>query len=360
MRIGLSIETDAPGGAETMLLQLARELLARGHMVVAFGPSGGEGWLTARFADMGIDRMFIRTRGYMGTSKMVRELAAHLREQRLDVLHSHELTMSVLGALATRVVGCRHVMTMHGGSYYSAELRRLMALRVAAGLSDHTVAVSKSLRSILGDTLRLSSHAMAVVHNGVTVRTGSGDVIRSELGVAPGEILVVAVGNLYPVKGHAVLVDALSMVPCDARPVVAVAGTGSEEARLRDRIRTRGVENHVRLLGYRSDVPDLLAAADVYVMPSLSEGLPMAMIEAMLAGRPVLASDVGGIPELIPSAEFGVLVPPGDPTALKDALIRLAAAPELRARLGEAARRRAAAEFTAAAMAEQYLCLYEG
>ena len=95
-----------------MVLHLARELLAMGHVVVAFGPTGGAGWLTERFADMGIDRLFIRTRGYAATPKMVRELAAHLREQHIEVLHSHEFTMSVIGAVAARLVGCRHLMTM--------------------------------------------------------------------------------------------------------------------------------------------------------------------------------------------------------------------------------------------------------
>ena len=341
-----------------MLLQLARQLTEAGHTVLAFGPSGGEGWLTGRFADMGIDRAFIETRRAAAAPMMVRELAARVRAAELDVLHSHDFTMSVLGAVAARIAGCRDVVTMDGGVYYATDPRRLAALRLAAGLSHRLVAVSAALRSALAEQLRLSLHSIDLVHNGVAAEAGDGAAVRAELGLGSGDVLAVAVGSLYPVKGHAVLIDAVARMPARERPTVAIAGSGYEEEKLRARIAGREVGEHVVLLGYRSDIPDVLAAADVYVMPSLSEGLPMAMIEAMLAGRPVLASDVGGIRELVPGPEYGILVPPSDPAALEVELRRLSLDPELRKALGEAGRRRAEADFTAAAMGDQYLRLY--
>ena len=359
MRIGLAIETDAPGGAETMLLHLARELGRAGHHVVAFGPAGGPGWLTARLRELGVERELIEAHGYRHTTRIVRDLAGRLRRHRLDVLHSHEFAMSVFGAMAARLAGCRHVITMHGSTYFAEHPRRLAALRLAAALSDHTVAVSRSLRAGLAEQLRMSPHAVRFVPNGVQGTPGSGDGVKQELGLAPDDVLVLAVGSLYPVKGHAVLIDAVAGMEPAARPFVAIAGSGFEEDNLRGRIEARGVQDRVRLLGYRADVPDLLAAADIYVMPSLSEGMPMAMIEAMLAARPVLASDTGGIGELISGPELGMLVPPGDPAALRRGILKLAGDPALRARLGEAGRRRAEADFTATAMAERYVRLYE-
>jgi glycosyltransferase involved in cell wall biosynthesis len=343
-----------------MLLHLARELLRKGHEVVAFGPEGGSGWLTGRLRELGVQRRLIPVRGYRGAASVVLSLSREIREQQLDVLHSHEFAMSVFGAPASSLAGCRHVITMHGSTYFAEHPRRLTGLRLASTLSDHTVAVSSALRRSLAEHLRVSPRAIRLVRNGVDALSGSNTGVRGRLGIGSEEILAVAVGSLYPVKGHSVLIDAVAEMLPSTRPVVAIAGSGFEKDSLRARIRSRGVEDRVLLLGYRSDVPDLLAAADIYVMPSLSEGLPMAMIEAMLAGRPVLASDVGGIGELIPSDEFGVLVPPGDPDALKDGLLRLAADPALRTRLGAAARRRAEAEFTAATMADQYVRLYEG
>jgi glycosyltransferase involved in cell wall biosynthesis len=359
VRIGLAIETDDPGGAETMLLHLARELLRRGHEVVALGPEGGSGWLTGRLRDLGVHRTLIPVHGYRGAASVVLNLSRQIRDQRLDVLHSHEFAMSVYGAPASQLAGCRHVITMHGSTYFAEHPRRLIGLRLASALSDHTVAVSGALRTTLAEHLRVSPGTIRLVRNGVNVVPASRIPVRAELGADSDDILVVAVGSLYPVKGHAVLIDAVAEMPTNMRPLVAIAGSGFEEDKLRARIQERGVNDRVLLLGYRPDVPDLLAAADIYVMPSLSEGLPMAMIEAMLASRPIVASDAGGIGELIPSDEFGVLVPPGDPSALKEALLRVAAAPELRERLGEAGRRRAEGEFTADSMAEQYLRLYE-
>jgi glycosyltransferase involved in cell wall biosynthesis len=185
--------------------------------------------------------------------------------------------------------------------------------------------------------------------------------VRAELGVGPGDLLLLAVGNLYPVKGHSILLKAVSeLSPCAGRVVVAMAGTGPEESNLRTLARDLGIEQDVHLLGYRADVTDLLESADVFVMPSLSEGLPMAMIEAMLARKAIVASDAGGIRELIPSSEFGVLVQPGDAAALTSALADVLRDRSLRERIGTAAHARAVERFTASAMADAYLPIYSG
>lgn len=367
MRVGLAIETDAPGGAETMLLQLARQLLEFGHDVVAFGvrdartfyQDGDVGWLTARFAELGIERPLLAPRGPFGLGS-IPDLAAEIRARRLDVLHSHEFTLAVLGAMASNLVGCRHIITMHGGTYYSDVARRRWAMRGAVSLSRHTVAVSRAFRERMTDGLGLHPETVEIVHNGVAPTVGDGRRVREELGVGLDEILVLAVGSLLPVKGHAVLVRALAEMPSEQRPRVAIAGRGPERDRLQHLIETLGLGNDVRLLGYRSDVPDLLDAADVYAMPSISEGLPMAMIEAMIAGKAILASDVGGMGELIPGPDVGILLDAGDVGALALNLSRLASDRVLRDRMGEAARERALARFSATAMTEHYVRLYGG
>lgn len=368
MRVGLSIETDAPGGAETMLLQLARELLSRGHEVVALGTVGGSdathfaegetGWLTARFAEMGVGRELVRSRGPFGLGSVPR-IASVIRAHRLDVLHSHEFSMSVLGAAAARLARCPHVITMHGGVYYASAPRRRLAMRRAAAWSRHTVAVSEASRRSFAEALGVPVGTIELVHNGVAPVAGAGGAIRAELRLAPEDVLVLAVGSLLPVKGHAVLLEALARLEdVPARVVVAIAGRGEQEDGLRRLAGSLGVEERVHLLGYRADIADLLAGADVFAMPSRSEGLPMAMIEAMLAGRAVVASDVGGMRELVPGADVGLLVPAGDPSALAASLARLAREGALRERLGAAAAARARERFTAAAMADRYLALY--
>lgn len=340
-----------------MLLELARELQVRGHDVLAVGPRGGEGWLTGRFAALGIERVLLELRGPSGLG-MASPMAKLLRERRVEVLHSHEFGMAICGAVAARLADCPHVITMHGGPYYSLKVRRRLALRAACATGSRLVAVSDALRKSVADALWLRPEAVAVVYNGSAPRAGRRDATREALGIAPDQILVLAVGNLRPVKGHAFLVQALAALDGRAPVAVAIVGSGSEEPALRALAHGSGVEDRLHLLGYRSDVPDLLAAADVFVMPSLSEGMPMAMIEAMLAGKPIVASNVGGIPELIDTTEVGLLVPPRDVEALAHGLARVIHDASLREGLGEAARARALEHFSASAMAERYLELY--
>ncbi len=360
MKVALAIETDGPGGAESMLLELARELRSTGHDVIAVGPLKGEGWLSSRFAELGIEREAVDLgRSLDGTS--IRRLNSIVRKRRLDVLHSHEFTMAVVGAGAARLGGCRHVITMHGGSYFAERLRRRMALRVAVSLSARTVAVSNSVKHALLKALHLADESVIVVHNGATPLEGQGLRIRRDLQLSEGDLLILAVGNLYPVKGHAILLEALVLLANRGKPrvVAVVAGRGEERDRLAARSAELGMQDRFHLLGFRSDVPDLLHAADVIVMPSLSEGLPMAIIEAMLAGKMIVATDVGGIPELISNDSLGLLVPAGDAVSLAEQLQRAIDSPSLRNELGKAARARALKEFSASAMAQKYASIYE-
>jgi glycosyltransferase involved in cell wall biosynthesis len=360
VNVGLAIETDIPGGAETMQLELARQLTSRGHRVVPIGPKGPEGWLTSRFAELGIKREQVDLRGLVGLVS-VPQIVLLIRSHRLDVLHSHEFGMAVYGSLAARLTGCRHIMTMHGGTYYAGRARRRRALRVAASLSDHTVTVSNALRRSFSDAVGISAERVDVVHNGVTYRAGDGRRVRGEMGLAPRDVLVLAVGNLLPIKGHSILLEALSRLPAGSdKAVLAIAGAGPEESKLRALAIDLGIADRVHLLGFRSDVPDLLHGADIFAMPSRYEGLPMAIIEAMLAGRAIVASDVGGMRELLHDSSVGLLVPPDDATALAQRLSELVRDPGLRGRLGEAARLRAGERFTASAMAERYLAMYTG
>jgi glycosyltransferase involved in cell wall biosynthesis len=186
-------------------------------------------------------------------------------------------------------------------------------------------------------------------------------VIRRELQLVDGELLIVSVGNLYPVKGHAFLLQALSELARSSDVPswrLALAGRGSEAEHLAQLANRAGLDHRVHFLGFRADVPDILAAADVWVMPSLSEGLPLALLEAMFAGKAIAASAVGGIPEAVASEEHGLLVPPQDPAALTAVLARLLRSRELRAALGAAARQRAMQEFSVTHMADAYERLY--
>ncbi|NUO64184.1 MAG: glycosyltransferase family 4 protein [Gemmatimonadaceae bacterium] len=359
LRIALLNETGGPGGAEHMLLDLAEGLRARGHEVIPIGPDDRNPWLGEQFRARGFAPETYSMRG-LADLRCLRGIATMLRRRGAQIAHSHEFTMGVYGAGAARIARIPHVLTMHGGRYYAGKLQRRIALGIAARLTGAVVGVSSSAARELERTLRLRPGRARVVPNGVPERRGDGERVRRELGLGAGERLVVAVGNLYPVKGHIVLLRALASLSGEerARTIVAIAGRGEEEARLLAFARERGIADRVRLLGYRSDAADVVTAADVYAMPSLSEGLPLALLEAMMAGRAVVASSVGGIPEAARDGEHALLVPPGDEDALAAALRRLLGDAGLRERLGRAARARALEEHGIARMLDAYEQIY--
>lgn len=363
LRIAQMLESDGPGGAEFVLLRLSAELRDRGHEVVHIGPHAGCGWLAGEFRKAGFPSDVFTLRRPVDF-RCLRELADTLARHRIDVVHSHEFTMAVYGAAAARRLGVPHVTTMHGDQTMMAKLRRRMALRWAFRRSRMVIACSDATRRDIESGLGLASGRIHTIRNGVPVRSGDGRAIRAELGLDRDDVLIVCVGNVVPRKGHLQLLHALARVEgrLGERPWrVAIAGARREAAPAIDAfVEERGWQQRVHLLGVRDDVPALLAGADIFAMPSLWEGLPLALLEAMFAGLPIIASDVSGIPEAIPSHEFGLLAPPGDVDVLAAHLTSLIEQPDQRARLGAAVRDRAHAEFTIGVMTDRYLASYRG
>jgi glycosyltransferase involved in cell wall biosynthesis len=357
------LESDGPGGAETVLLHLARALRDRGHTVVPVvrGVSKGKAWLQGQLRACGIEPELWYLRHPIDW-KCVQGLMEIFRRRGVDVVHSHEFTMAVYGAAAARLTRRPYLITMHGGRNFAARWRRRAALRWAIRHSRATVAVSRSAADFLETSLQLPRHSVGVVPNGIAYRPGEPARVRDELGLAPGEPLLVAVGSLYPVKGHIVLLKALALLRAECPALewkAAIAGRGGEEAALRAFMAQNGLESRVKLLGYRTDVPDVLAAADIWVMPSLSEGMPLSLLEAMFAGNAIVASHVGGIPEVVEDGREALLSPPGDAASLAQRLRRLIEDRDLRAALAREAEARAMRDFRLDQTVSEYERLYE-
>ena len=360
LRVAMLLESDAPGGAEGMVLLLAEELRRRGHWVCPVGPDNASGWLAEQFHARGFESETFSIRRPLDW-RCLRGLVQLLKRREIDVIHSHEFAMSVYGAAAARLRRKPHVITMHGGQYFAQRWWRRIALRWACKASSHVIAVSHATELHLRQALRLAADAVGVIHNGVPFQPARRDLLRRELAVADDAVLIVAVGSLYAVKGHIVLLRALAELEtvAGATPYrVAIVGRGEEESALRTFALEHGLADRVTLLGYRSDIPAVLAAADIFAMPSLSEGLPLALLEAMFAGKAVVASDVGGIPEVVTPGNDGVLVPAGDERELALALRRLIDDPVYRGELGRRAQLRASAHFSIQGMADAYEHLY--
>lgn len=354
------LESDGPGGAEVMLLHLAEELRRRGHFVLPVGPESGSGWLAERFREREFEPATFTLRSPVDV-RCWRGLVALLRDRRIDVVHSHEFTMGVYGGFAANSLALPHIITMHGGRYYAERWRRRTALRWAAGRSRALVGVSDATADDLRRTLSSVADRVRVVPNGIPFVAGNRAGARASLGLGDAKRLILAVGNLYPVKGHDVLLRAFAMIanePESSAWSVAIAGRGEAEASLRQLAAELGIADRVQLLGLRSDVPDLLAAADLFVLPSRSEGLPLALIEAMGASLPIVSTEVGGIAEVVTRDVEAVLVPPENPAHMAKALTNMIGDPESRQALGRAARQRATSAYSVESMGDRYEALY--
>ena len=344
-RLAHLIETDGPGGAERMLASLAGELQGAGYPGIAFTQARVEGWLETELADVGIPIEYVPLHRPF-SPRFARDLAAAFRRHHVALAHSHEFTMGFYGAWAARLAGVPHVITMHGSRYYAGRWQRRLALRWAITSSAAVTAVSQTLAASLQHDLWLRRERVTVVPNGIRPRGAGRNGIRDQLDLRPGDQLLLAVGNLYPVKGHRDLVAAVGHLAARHPSLhLAIAGRGGLADALRRDATNRSIGDRVHLLGLRSDIADLLASADAFVLPSLSEGLPLALLEAMFAGLPIVATRVGEVPAALADGAAGLLVEPGRPDELAAAIDRILSDAELaRAHVAvwERARRRLA------------------
>jgi glycosyltransferase involved in cell wall biosynthesis len=359
-RIAQLIESDGPGGAERVVADLAAAFQTAGATSVVFLPQHGDGWLARQLQGTGvtIDHFHIE-RPF--SPACARSLAAGFRRHRIDIAHSHEFSMAIYGAWASWLAGVQHVITMHGSRYYAAHLRRRLAMRAAIAFSGRTIAVSNPLADHISRDLLVRRSRIPTILNGVRPPQPLAPTLRKELGLETADRLIVSVGNLYPVKGHQHLIDALALLT-ERHPTahVAISGRGDLEHALKCRARELGVSNRVHLLGLRADVSAVLKAADVFVLPSLSEGLPLALLEAMFAGCPIVATNVGDVSIALAHGDAGALVEPRNPQALAQAIDELLSDPLSARALGARASRRAAAEYDVSRMVQHYSTVYEG
>jgi glycosyltransferase involved in cell wall biosynthesis len=264
------------------------------------------------------------------------------RRERPDILHANSSKAGVLGRLAARVAGVPiRIFTVHGWAFsaYSGIKGRLYYWgdRLVEPLTTVTICVSEGERKAGIAAGTCDAERTVVIPNAVDV---DGAPRASHQRKMPR---IIAVGRLKAPKDFLTLVRAAGMLPEGAETLIV--GEGPDRPRLEQEIRALGVAERVRLLGERYDVPKLLADADVFVLSSASEGMPVSVLEAMAAGLPVVSSHVGGVPELVVDGETGILVRPGDASALAAALSSLIADPAERRRLGAAGRARAEERF---------------
>ncbi len=341
------------GGQERVILDLARGLVARGHTTTVISLSEG-GTLRERFAGIAVETI---ASGEGFDPRTIVRLARRLRELAPDVVHTHNRSPMIYGAPAAKLAGVRRLIhTKHGRSDGGR------AVRVLARAYDYYVAVSDDTAKVARDVERVPAAKLRVIDNGIDVRGYVPDAaargrIRAELKVPPSACLIGTAGRLVPEKNYGLLLAAARDVLASGAARLAIAGDGPEAAALKAAV-DPAVADKISWLGIRHDIPALLSAFDLFALSSATEGLPIAVIEAMAAGLPVLCTAVGGLPKVVRAGETGLLVPAGDRAAYAAALGELVDDPARRSTLGDAGRVDAAARFSLDRVVDDYLALY--
>lgn len=355
----LVVDSLEVGGAERHVVDLAVALRRKGHGVtVACSATGGLSDLLDG-ANVPVRVLLDRLVKRRVSVTYARGLRRLVREQRFDLVHAHIYASAAASALATVGTGVPLVVTEHTEGAWQGRHARLLS-RLIYRRARSVIAVSSPIRGRLLERDGVPPEKISFIPNAVISASGRKPGTTSTL---PDERregpLVGVVARLQPEKGVANFLKAAARVSaaCPAARFLVVGDGPLREVllRLADRL---GLRERVRFLGHRADARELVGLLDVLVVPSLTEGTPLIVLEAMAAGVPLVASAVGGVTDQVRHGKEGLLIPPGDATALGDALLELLQDPDRAHRLGEAGRRRADSVFSHAAMVRKIEGVY--
>lgn len=352
------------GGAEVLAARLARRLGDRYRFV--FACLDHLGTLGEQLRQEGFPVEVLDRRPGLDVG-CIRRLARLWRAEQVDLVHAHQYTPFFY---ATAARGLRRrppvLFTEHGRWFPDFPRRkRIVFNRLMLRRSDRVVAVGGAVRRALVANEGIADGRIQVIYNGVDpsafdAPAGDRAALRGRLGFGPEELLLLQVARLDHLKDHGTALRTIERVAVrrpDARLVLV--GEGPERENIEAEIRQRHLEPFVRLLGLRSDVADLLHAADLFLLTSISEGIPVTLLEAMAAGLPIISTDVGGVGEVVEHGRTGLLAARGDDAALAEAVLRLAGDADLRRRMGRQGQERARAVFSESQMHAAYQAVYE-
>jgi glycosyltransferase involved in cell wall biosynthesis len=339
----------ATGGMEKLLVEFARHADSR-RFQLRFIVLGARGPVAPEIEACGWEVCAMDAPPGLQPS-LVWRLAQRLRQGRSDIVHTHNTRPLLYAGPAARLAGAVAVVHTRHGQRHGATRRQNALFRLAGRCADRVVCVSENSAN-LSAAEGIRSQSLRTIHNGI-------DVSRfSYTGPRPHGPAVL-VGRLTPEKDVATLLRAVAEIK-HARPSfrLQIAGTGPQSDDLKSLARGLSLENHVEFLGEVQDVPALLARASLFVLSSLTEGIALTILEAMARGLPVVATRVGGNPEVVVNEVTGLLVSAADPGQLAHALLRVHSDPILARRMGEAGRRRVEQQFDVRNMVAQYQSLY--
>jgi glycosyltransferase involved in cell wall biosynthesis len=353
------------GGAENLIRMTAPRLRDAGFAVTVAALKEGRGAMAAGVEAAGVPFVSFGGRARYDPRALVR-LRRALLAGRYDILHAHLFLANVAARVAGHFAGVPVVITSHHDTDLWMRAPHRLVERLTAKWSDRIVTCSEAVRRYAIERHGLPAARVRTLRNAIEVPAApAGEAERAaarrDLGADDGDIVIATLGRLdEPKKGLAIFLEAAATVAAaEPRARFALVGDGPARADLERQAETRGLGGRLVFAGERRDVFGVLAGVDIFVQPSLWEGFGLTVIEAMAAARPVVASRVGGVPEALRDGVDGLLVPPGEPAALAQAILRLARDPDLRGRFGSAGRARARSEFGLDGLVDATIAMYD-
>jgi glycosyltransferase involved in cell wall biosynthesis len=366
MRTLMMISSIAMGGSERILVSVLPYFKAQGiDIKLCTLNTRRDSPLTEQLEQTGIERFDLGARR-MVDLKAWKRFAAFLREEKIEVVHAQDQDTNIYAALAHHRVGVTTLMTRHvlrePADTWKEDLRARMVLFAARHGFDKIVAVSEAVRQDFSKLAKIPLEHIETVYNGIEVdrfaTRSQREAKRAEMGWTSDTPIIIMVAVLRRGKGHEVLFEAIPQITTAIpKAKIKLVGEGELSEPLREQAARFG--NTVEFLGQRMDVPQLLGASDVLVLPSWGEALPTVLIEAGAASLPLVATNVGGSAEIVDNGKTGYIVPPGDATQLAQRVVEILQNPTLAQQMGASARERVVRMFSLAQQAKQTIALYE-
>ncbi len=328
------------GGAEEMVLNLVNHL-PRDRFEAMVCCIGEPGPIGLEIAATGTPVTALRADPGLRHPLDVFKIRDFLRATRPDIVHTFLLTASLYGRLAAILARVPIIIGTEVNTYQDKRLHHILAERLLVAGTDRVVTSAESVKDYYVRQIGVDPKRVGVIHNAVNfgqlATSAPRAEIRGRIGLAPDAVVAGVIARLTDQKGHAYLFDAVARTPSLAGLDLLIVGDGPLRGALEADAAAKGIAKRVHFLGARRDLGDLISAMDLFVLPSLWEGLPLSMVLAMGAGLPVVATAVAGVPEVVTDGVTGLLVPPADADALGHALARIVTDPAEAARLGASA-----------------------
>jgi len=365
VRILFLVNGFAIGGAEVKLLELVKEIKKRSPqtyypIVCAIGQGGP---LQERFEKMNVET-YVFPKKHKYDVFLIYKVYQLLKKKRIDILQTNLYYADIIGAYAAKLAGMTKVISWDAMTApYHYGIKNLLAYRLASKWFVVSVAVSNAIKTKIIQERHVPADKTTTIHYGVDLQyflDTKNQAYRKILGFHSKDIVLGTVARLSEQKGHRYLIDAIKEIVKKYENIrVLFIGDGPLRKKLELQVNQLGLDSIIKFLGFRSDVKEILGVLDIFILPSLFEGLPNVVLEAMACGKPVIATNVSGIPEIIVDHQTGILIPPKDSNAIVQAIFQMLENPKKMKMMGKMSRKRVEEEFNLKKQVNSFIELYE-